>query len=352
MTTLETRPSNDARLDGWLAAIERAVASVVEPGRPVALVNYPNHGNPGDPAIWLGTLVVLRRLGCDVAYTCNPTSYHPEALQRALPEGPVLLNGGGNFGDLYRPQQALRERLLAELHGRALVQLPQSMHFRDSANLDRVRRLVSDHGQVTLMVREDQSASVAASFDVPVVSCPDLALALGPLVRPREADTDVLWLHRQTSSPEYVDHGGLPHAPGLRSAEWLATLADDERLWPLTDRAVLDTNAKQRALTAQSDEWRRDRWQQLAATFTPLATAWVRRGLDILSSGQVVVTERLHGHLLCLLLGIPHVVLDNAYGKCGSTLKTWTGEHPLVRSAGSTEEALALARDLSAGITS
>jgi pyruvyl transferase EpsO len=40
----------------------------------------------------------------------------------------------------------------------------------------------------------------------------------------------------------------------------------------------------------------------------------------------VVITDRLHAHLLALLLDIPHAALDNSYGKLGRFLDAWTGE--------------------------
>jgi pyruvyl transferase EpsO len=46
-----------------------------------------------------------------------------------------------------------------------------------------------------------------------------------------------------------------------------------------------------------------------------------------------VVTDRLHAHLLALLLGIPHVVLDNSYGKLHHFIAAWTHESPLVHLA-------------------
>lgn len=333
----------DPHLSQLVAVIEERVAAVITAGQPVALVNFPNHGNAGDPAIWLGTLRVLERLGCPVVYSCHHGSFSATALRAALPEGPVLINGGGNFGDLYGPQQALREHLLVELRDRHLVQLPQSIHFQHPENFNRVRRMVAAHGNVTVMVRDAQSKRIAADFDTRVVSCPDLALGLGRLPRPRAAATDVLWLERQPNSPEHLSPGAIAPRAGLERVEWLSELAEDESSWPSPLRTLLDTN---RSLTAEGrdDEVARRRLgPELSDTFEPLATAWVDRGLQILSRGRVVVTERLHGHLLSLCLGVPHVVLDNSYGKCRSTYDTWTGTHPLAHWASSAEEALCIA---------
>lgn len=38
-------------------------------------------------------------------------------------------------------------------------------------------------------------------------------------------------------------------------------------------------------------------------------------GFAQLDRAEVVVTDRLHGHIMSTLLGKPHVVIDNSYGK-------------------------------------
>ena len=81
-----------------------------------------------------------------------------------------------------------------------------------------------------------------------------------------------------------------------------------------------------------------------AASYDTAARARVLRGCRLLSSGRVVITDRLHAHLLSLLLGIPHAVLDNSYGKVGAYMDAWTSGSPLVRRAASWAEAAALPR--------
>jgi pyruvyl transferase EpsO len=80
-----------------------------------------------------------------------------------------------------------------------------------------------------------------------------------------------------------------------------------------------------------------------------LAGLHLRRGCSLLASGRVVVTDRLHGYLLSLLLGLPHVVLGDRHGKIASTLATWTCDGLPTRWARTPEEALAHARHLADG---
>jgi len=68
-------------------------------------------------------------------------------------------------------------------------------------------------------------------------------------------------------------------------------------------------------------------------TFDARAAATIARALYILSLGRVVITDRLHGHIFCLLLGIPHVLLNNDSGKNWNFYETWTRDSPLCRLA-------------------
>lgn len=79
-----------------------------------------------------------------------------------------------------------------------------------------------------------------------------------------------------------------------------------------------------------------------------LASLQLLRGGRILGFGRVVITDRLHGYLLCLLLGLPHVILPDRYGKIASTRDTWTSDWSAARWARTPEDALAHATELAA----
>jgi pyruvyl transferase EpsO len=77
----------------------------------------------------------------------------------------------------------------------------------------------------------------------------------------------------------------------------------------------------------------------LGRAFDARAASQLRQGVRLLSRGEVVVTDRLHGHILCLLLDIPHVVLDDRNSKVGTFRSAWTAEARSVRTAASMSEA-------------
>ena len=46
------------------------------------------------------------------------------------------------------------------------------------------------------------------------------------------------------------------------------------------------------------------------------------------SRGETGVTDRLHAHILCLMMGIPNIPLDNSYGKLSTFVETWRTHEP------------------------
>ena len=58
------------------------------------------------------------------------------------------------------------------------------------------------------------------------------------------------------------------------------------------------------------------------------------RGVRLLSRGHRIATDRLHAHILSLMLGIPHYAADNLTGKVHAFIDCWTGSSPLVTKVG------------------
>ncbi|RZL52807.1 MAG: exopolysaccharide biosynthesis protein, partial [Sphingomonas sp.] len=258
------------------------------------------HANVGDSAIWLGELAMLRRVtGCGPVYVSTWHDFDADAFRRACPTGTLFLHGGGNLGDIWPHHQRFREHLLATVRDRPVVQLPQSIHFRDPARAGRFAALAAEHPDFTLYVRDARSHAFAtARIACPVDLIPDSAIALGS--QPR-GDAEVALLMLLRSDDERRDHGGAPASPA-RVVDWLD---DDPDVPAGTGVAAREAQAQAR----------------------------VARGLRLLAQGEVIVTDRLHGHILADLLGIPHVVLDNDYGKIAAYAAAWPASAPVATAA-------------------
>jgi pyruvyl transferase EpsO len=309
-----------------LAVIERlrsTIASVldpyVRPGRPYALLDFPNHDNIGDSAIWLGTLAYFRaRALGPPAYVCTYDYPDFDELERRCPDGPIFLHGGGNFGDIWPWYQTFRQAVMARFPGRQIVQLPQTLHFERPESLAAAAGAIERHGNFVLLVRDRRSyESATSAFACTVVMCPDMAFCLGPLRPARPATYDLLLLLR-------TDRESTKRAPQHDLAIGGSVLRAD---WPAESRTF---RPAMKARSAAGALARGMRWYDPLVLrehlYDRLADARVRRGLDLLSSGRYVIADRLHAHILALLLGIPHHALDNSYGKLAAFIDAWTSE--------------------------
>lgn len=308
--------------------------------QPYALLDFPNHSNVGDSAIFAGEIAWLKaRFGRNPAWV-NELGTPPE--QDLIPQqGPIYLHGGGNFGDIYPRHQDFREAVLARHPGRPVIQLAQSLHYSAPDAASNAARAIATHGDFVLLVRDTPSLDFAhARFDCPVQLCPDFAFALGPINRPAPPHRDVLLLLR--NDPESVSPAAGHSLPqGWDIEDWLDEPADT------FDRA---RRAKRWGMLRSLDPRVLSAGARRVAFYNALSGVRVARGLDQLASARYVITDRLHAHILCTLMGIPHAFLDNSYGKIARYSEAfgtcWNG----VTRAGDMADAIGAAQDHLAGM--
>jgi hypothetical protein len=78
--------------------------------------------------------------------------------------------------------------------------------------------------------------------------------------------------------------------------------------------------------------------------YDAMSKVCLSRAVTLLSIGRLVITDRLNAHILCLLHGIPHILLNNATGENWSFYETWTRGGPQYRLETHPTTAWALAR--------
>ncbi|WP_051010008.1 polysaccharide pyruvyl transferase family protein [Novosphingobium sp. PP1Y] len=302
------------------------VFSQTIPAGPLALVDFPDHSNVGDSAIWLGEMTWLRAQGRTPAYTAALNNFSVDDLRQTCPDGPILIHGGGNFGTSWMKHEELRLHLLESFPGRPIVQLPQSIHYNDEAAAAKMARAIEAHGAFTLLTRDTASFEFARrQFDCDVRLAPDSALMMGP--QKRDASQEPILALLRTDHERTADTSPVP--AGVEQVDWLH---EDNG-----EKLQLRARAKLARLLGRGEQDKRLRRYQA------LAERRVQRGLAMLSRGRVVVTDRLHAHILSVLLDIPHVALDNNYGKVSGFARQWTGVYEGYRSATTRAEAFEIA---------
>lgn len=315
-----TKKSAD-QLVGELARHFARVLDAALPSGKLALVDFPDHSNVGDSAIWLGEMAYLRKSGRLPAYYSAIADFDDDVCRAAIGGGAILIHGGGNMGTLWPKHEAFRLHLLRTHRGRPIIQMPQSLHYADPAAAAEMAEAIRAHGQFTLLVRDARSLAFAEQhFDCPIRLCPDAALMLGR--QQRSPATVPVFALLRTDHERAAGETSLP--AGVVADDWLEEDAAQKR--------------RLRVSLGLGRLFTRDPMAQRAARQQRLAEWRFRRGLAMLSAGELVVTDRLHAHILSLLLDIPHVLLDNNYGKVAGFADQWTGDYSgLMRATGRAE---------------
>lgn len=247
----------------------------------------------------------LSALGYEIRYIADIGRFDAREMRRRIGSGPVLFHGGGNFGDLWPIFQDERDRLILQLQSHPIVVLPQTIYFQDESRASRTRDAFRQHGRVTLLVREHQSLSSAHRLfpEVNTLFCDDGAFGNDPIDAP-QATRAVTVLRRR-------DQEGTNAL-----AEIAGEVGDVD--WRLSPRrqVLWMANRIPGALFRRSpgpvrrvlQPWVDGTWQRFAALNLESA-------ISLVGSGRVLVTDRLHAHVLAILMGRKSIVMDNNYGK-------------------------------------
>ncbi len=288
-----------------------AIAPLVSRGQAYALVDFPNYANIGDSAIWVGATKLLKRLtGREPSYVCPKGGYSKEKLEAACPAGPIFILGGGNFGDLWPTHQELRLKLMRDFPARDIIQLPQSIHFDTHAALLETAAAIKAHGRFKMFVRDQSSADFARQhFDCPVELAPDCAFCIGPVSSAQAHSGRFIFLRRSDKEQAGTDYSALKFL-NMPELDWIKEQPIPKSVGRKAKlRAILSGKLGKNALKI--------------AQYNAHAEYRFKRGLDMLSLGEAVVTDRLHGHIMSVLLGLPVVSFDNHYKKVSGYHNLW-----------------------------
>ena len=280
-----------------------------------ALLDFPAYSNVGDSAIYLGELALLDKIfSKPPSYVCTKKAAARD-LNKFSSKAIIFLNGGGNFGDLWPAHQKFREKILRMYPDRKVVQLPQSIHFSSKESIPRTAEAIAKHKDFTLLVRDHESFNFAQThFDCDVQLCPDAAYALRDIKSDQSNITrDVLCLLR-TDKENNINLNDLDILKTLGPIEdWISepsvkTYAD--RIDGFIYACV--PGARKHLMVKKEQMFRRH------------AQIRLNRGTAQLQSATKIISDRLHVHILSMIMQKDHFVLDNSYNKVKNFIYAWS----------------------------
>jgi exopolysaccharide biosynthesis predicted pyruvyltransferase EpsI len=319
-----------ALIAGLQSRIHQSLGALIARGERFAILDFPDIRNCGDSAIWLGEIAYLDRHGLGTpAYVSRIGDFDKAALERAVPSGPIFIHGGGNFGDIWIGHQNFRERIIGLFPERPIVQFPQSIHYDSAQRAKQTARIIGRHKRFTLLVRDEESRHYAEkAFDCRVILCPDMAFCIGAVDKTHPS-LPILAMLR--ADKERVSREPSPIPADIPVEDWITESALKVRMAKVAGAAKALLNGRPQDM----------RYQLLHAA----ANNRFNRGIHQLARAETLITDRLHVHICSILLGLPHAVLDNSYGKIRRFMDAFSGGSGLSYRAQSIADAIEWARD-------
>ncbi|XP_046567153.1 uncharacterized protein LOC124275602 isoform X2 [Haliotis rubra] len=275
-------------------------SDILSPYKYAILLDIAAFENKGDPAITTGEVYLLRRLGIKIVYYCSTYRCTNKTLDRIQTLATnyshkdliVLLHGGGNLVG-YPTHDILRDDFFKRFSNFQMMLFPQSVFLKKDLKKHFLfcQELYQKKDNFTMILRDRQSLAYAERYfkgKPNLMMAPDMAFQIGAVPRFISPSFDILWLKREdVESPRYT----LPLIPPditVLCSDWI--------------------------------KWYTPKGKKTMET----AVLMANNGLIFLQRGRVVITDRLHGHILSTLLDIPHVLIDNEYAKLSAYHNTWT----------------------------
>ena len=303
---------------------------------PVALLQFPFDWNVGNHMMWVATNDYLQRRGVRIAYTAHGNNFRLEDMVRAVGDGPVLFSGGVTVSRLWPRHAEVKRIVAAACPGNRLISLPSTMLFVDDDDRRDASTIFGGHGDVIMMARDPISAQSAREVfpdSVCVVAIHDQAFRLPPQRRTAKAIHDIIWLARDDKEGAGAETPSDVHVFD----------------WPHYDRRGLQLMFSGRAFS---------RLRTVAPMLAPIANPQISACYDRVSryvletgnvrldTGKVLVTDRMHPHVLAALRSQPSVLLPDRYGKNRAVYDYSSCDYGTVHWADTPEQALDLARAL------
>lgn len=299
------------------------IDSIIAPGSPLVYFEYPTYLNVGDLLIMHGSEAFFADRGHQLLarYSDKYCARHLQHLPAVDAKAIIVLQGGGNFGDLYSVHQRLREAIVRRYPANRIVLFPQTAFFSSEEACAASAAVFSQHQDVHLLARDSRSLELFRRFSPHVALCPDMAHMLWGLypTRPASAAGGA----EQTFYLMRADKELLALAPELALA--VSNPRDWREICSLADRVMSKrgvhyaealNSLSGRPLIAVADWW-------LAYSARMIS----RINAELLHY-DTVVTSRMHGHILACLLGMKTRLIDNSYGKNSAYYEHWTSRVP------------------------
>lgn len=222
------------------------------------------------------------------------------SLQNTVcPQDILCLSGGGNMGNWYPKYEAIRRKVITSFPDNRIIVFPQTLDYEADSygqrEMARSAEVYNRHSQLTVCAREEKSFKAMSAIYKHVILVPDIVFYLNQC------------FHEIQKERSY--------------SVGICLRADDESVIKEEIRWEFSKQMERQFSKVRTLSTMDERHQVIHKDSRRLL---LENKLKQFSDCQVVVTDRLHGMIFCILTGTPCVAIDNRNGKVSSAIKTVT----------------------------
>lgn len=288
----------------------------------VVLLDVPNYYNPGDQLIWEGENEIIKKLNKKVSYVSSLHFFNPKMVGK---NDTILMQGGGNFGDLYEKHINFRKKIVSQFPKHEIIILPVTVHFSEESKLKEAGKYFSKHKNLTICARDKVSYDLLKKFfSNDILMLPDTAFAIEYFHKNKSKNSSpkILFMSRtdKENSKEFNDDEfsflGKHNVSDWPTYNNLYVALFFHLFFLYINRAIL------MIFNLFGTHWDK-KYDIYGLLKFHSKEDQINTGIDFLSKYDFIITTRLHGHIAACLLGIPNILLDNSYGKNKNFFVTW-----------------------------
>lgn len=278
------------------------------------LLDVPYYQNIGDVLIWCGTESFLKQLPYNCLYRTSCTCYEPKKISK---EVTILLQGGGNFGDLWHPHQEFRNKIINTHPDNPIVILPQTVFYKDETKILEDAALYQKHPNLTICARDKKSYEILKKyFKNNVCLVPDMAFYIDVQIKTNKTGRS-LFLKR-TDKELKITNGYFQSLPqNVEIHDW-PTYESSIKVYSINYVIGQLLTRIDNKLSSNLYKLWNDFYNNVVIRRYCLCVA-----KSFISKYDVIYSTRLHPAIMGVLLGKKVNFIDNSYGKNLNFYYSW-----------------------------
>lgn len=278
-------------------------------------LDFPMYFNIGDMLITKGAFELLSKSKYKCLYVSSSICINYSKITDGVT---IILQGGGNFGDIYRGASEFRNSIITRFKNNKIIIFPQTIFYNDLNLLKEDSTVFATHSDLTIAVRDFSSYDIAKEYfkSNKILMLPDTAFAISSLPFLFNTKKNKMYFKRNDSEIGQILGNG--EDLNIDTYDWKDILSNDFgfkiRLFILKFISFIRRRILKVNILGDL---------QNVYVIKVIHPYCIDRAVQYFSTYGFIYTTRLHAAILAMLMGLSLKVLDNSYGKNKHFFETW-----------------------------